>query len=562
MKLSLREYQKRALDFILEKKKGIVVLPTGTGKTFVGLALIRKVLLNKPSVRALIIVPTRILVEQTKEVYEKYGLKAAKIYGIYHQKERKDKWRESNIIISTPETVYYDLDFIGEFDIIIADECHHAIGNDVYRKVLREISAEYILGLSAYIAPKRRKELSKLIGEIYEISAKDPELRGYIPKWIGDIFESRFNPVEWDIYSNIENRRDRALSRDKMLYTLALRYFSVDGALALKDSLLRGNKLRTLLSDLREDIFNLRDLHKLSSLFQILDIYNDFKKAIIFVDRVIVARRLVDILNKRYRATIIIGRRNRSEIDYDLLRESRIIVATSAGEEGVDLPSADLLVIWSNTSSPLRFIQRHGRIMRPTKPLKFATFIVTPNTIDMDFFITGLEFSKKYIDIGVPSTLLNKYFRKSRIYSILSLLNVPMDLNLLKKISRKTYREVNTAIKLGLQRGYIVYFYSPFGKLFILKEHALTVLEKYNQFFNPVFNGKVKFTVNGRRLTVSGDYFSLYKKLKNKLPIEHPIIVRYRNEGDLISYDYLSYKYTIDDLILLSLVLRNALSNF
>ncbi|HIP63245.1 MAG TPA: DEAD/DEAH box helicase, partial [Archaeoglobus profundus] len=65
--IQLRPYQKEAVDYALRRKKVTLVLPTGTGKTIIG-AYFLKNLLN--SIRkALVLVPTRILVEQTYKVY-------------------------------------------------------------------------------------------------------------------------------------------------------------------------------------------------------------------------------------------------------------------------------------------------------------------------------------------------------------------------------------------------------------------------------------------------------------------------------------------------------------
>ena len=81
------------------------------------------------------------------------------------------------------------------------------------------------------------------------------------------------------------------------------------------------------------------------------------------------------------------------------------MVSTSAGEEGIDLPSADLLVIWGNAASDIRFIQRLGRMMRKTgEGLKFATFVVTPESSDFDSFALGLAKAAETNVIDVEKT--------------------------------------------------------------------------------------------------------------------------------------------------------------
>jgi len=121
---------------------------------------------------------------------------------------------------------------------------------------------------------------------------------------------------------------------------------------------------------------------------------HDFRKAIVFVER----RALAVHLAEQFQSLNPVLFLGRGKVDQEQalkqakLPETRLIVATSAGEEGIDLPEADLLVAWGSVASEIRFIQRHGRIMRKAgSGLKFATFTVTPGTLDFDSFVKGLE---------------------------------------------------------------------------------------------------------------------------------------------------------------------------
>jgi len=65
-KINLRDYQNEALERWLIQKKGIIILPTGSGKTILAIKIIEKI--NSPT---FIIVPTLDLVNQWKEELEK-----------------------------------------------------------------------------------------------------------------------------------------------------------------------------------------------------------------------------------------------------------------------------------------------------------------------------------------------------------------------------------------------------------------------------------------------------------------------------------------------------------
>ena len=140
-------------------------------------------------------------------------------------------------------------------------------------------------------------------------------------------------------------------------------------------------------------VSNPNRIHKFEALKQLMD-GHDFRKAIVFVER----RALAVYLAEQFQSLNPVLFLGRGKVDQEQalkrakLPETRLIVATSAGEEGIDLPEADLLVAWGSVASEIRFIQRHGRIMRKAgNGLKFATFVVTPGTADFDSFVKGLE---------------------------------------------------------------------------------------------------------------------------------------------------------------------------
>ncbi len=553
--IRLREYQREAIDHALKAKRATLVLPTGTGKTIIGAFFLKRLFDEGKIKRAIVLVPTRILVEQTHNVYRSLGLKSKKIYGIFSRDLRAELWKRAKIAVATPETVYNDLDLIGEVDAVVVDECHHAVGNDAYAKVLKSIDCEYRLGLSAFIPRRRRKEIEELIGEIREWSVES--LRGYVAEWIGEVVETEFNADEMRIYDEIDRRRCKAKSSEKLIYTSALKFFAKDGALALKESLRRRSKLSKLLEDLKEDVFKLRDMHKLDKLFRVLELYEDFEKAIVFVERVVVAKRVYEVLKEEYNTSIVVGRRERREEDLKSVRDAEVIVSTSAGEEGVDIPTADLLINWSNTSSPLRFIQRHGRIMRKVgRPIKFVVYLVTPDTVDVDDLLSSIEQVKRLIDVNVNKNALEELWRVSRRRKVLEVLTDPMPLEWVVELSGRTLQEVRFALKKGCEEGEIVYIYTHLGRTYVRVDHV-DKLERFSKYLNPVLEGKVRF--NG---SVKGDYERIRSKLEKKIPLDGLEVVVVKRVGDVFEYDYRRYNFRITNEKVLDFVLRNALSDF
>ena len=555
--IELRPYQKEAVEHALKQGRSVLVLPTGTGKTIIGAFFLKRLFESGKIKKALVLVPTRILVEQTYKVYRELGLDSEIIYGLIPKKKREMLWKKAKIAISTPETVHSDIDRV-EVDAIVIDECHHAVGDDAYVKVLKVLECEYMLGLSAYIPERRRKDIESLIGNIREWSPED--VRPYVAEWIGEILETRFDHREMKIYEEIELRRNIATGGEKLVYTSALKYLSKDGALALKESLNRRNKLSKLLGDLRKEIFGLRDLHKLDHLFKALRIYEGFSKAIVFVERVIVARRIAEVLERKYDVTLVVGKRNGRKEMLEMAKRAEVVVSTSAGEEGLDLPVADLLVNWSNTSSPLRFIQRHGRIMRKAgRELKFVVYLVTPETIDTDDLISSIDRAKRIVDVNVDRDVLEELWRKSRRYRIVELLDRPMPAEWIRQVSGRTNAEVSSALKKALEEGDVVYIYTHLGRTYVRKDR-LESLREFESFLNPKHIGKVKVK-RGRRLRIIvGDYEKLLEELVKYLPLPKLEVTVMRKVGDIEEYDFRRYDFVIDSRELLKIVLKNALS--
>ena len=155
-----RQYQNN----IINKCKGkntLIVLPTGLGKTIIGVLLIAKTLKKYPESKIIILAPTRPLVSQHKASCEEFlNLNSDAITsftGKISPENRILQFYKSKIIVSTPQVIKNDLER-GRYDLkhvslIIFDEAHRTRGNYAYCF----ISTEYfntcqdplILGLTA-----------------------------------------------------------------------------------------------------------------------------------------------------------------------------------------------------------------------------------------------------------------------------------------------------------------------------------------------------------------------------------------------------------------------------
>ncbi|MFX1432084.1 MAG: DEAD/DEAH box helicase, partial [Promethearchaeota archaeon] len=155
-----REYQKNIVNSC-KNKNSLVVLPTGLGKTIIGILLIAKRLEKYSRGKIIVLAPTRPLVSQHISSCEKFLDIASDEIALFTGKippvKRILSFQSAKIIISTPQVIKNDL-MRGRYDLkqtslIVFDEAHKTKGNYAYNFISEEYintcTDPLILGLTA-----------------------------------------------------------------------------------------------------------------------------------------------------------------------------------------------------------------------------------------------------------------------------------------------------------------------------------------------------------------------------------------------------------------------------
>jgi len=90
-------------------------------------------------------------------------------------------------------------------------------------------------------------------------------------------------------------------------------------------------------------------------------------------------------------------------------KEYNVLIATSVAEEGIDIPSTDLVVFYEPIPSEIRFIQRRGRTAR--KMSGEVIILITKNSPDQGYYWSAKRKEKRMIkELENIRNILNKKF--------------------------------------------------------------------------------------------------------------------------------------------------------
>jgi superfamily II DNA or RNA helicase len=344
-----RPYQVEALDaWIRHRSRGVVVLPTGAGKSQVACMAI-----DARRRATLVVAPTLDLVRQWYDLLRAtFGVPIGVVGGGEHDVQP--------LTVTTYDSAYLHMEHLGaRFGMLVFDECHHLPGAS-YGLAARLSLAPYRLGLTA--TPERgdgrEAELDDLVGPI--VYRKDiDELSGdYLAEYDTERIAIELAPAERSEYD-----AERAIYR-AFLQENGIRMSSPSGWSDFIMRSSRGAKGRRAMQAYRRQ----RELAfcapaKLDYVEHLLDRHRDGRTILFTQDNATcseVSRRfLVPAITHQTKV------RERSDI-LARLADGRYgaVVTSKVLNEGVDVPEASVAIVISGSGSVREHVQRLGRILR------------------------------------------------------------------------------------------------------------------------------------------------------------------------------------------------------
>ena len=348
-----RPYQREALNaWRRENLRGVVVLPTGAGKTAVAVRA-----MERTGRSALVVVPTLALLKQWYSILsDSFGasVTVGLLGGGYHE--------ITPITVTTYDSAYIHMERYGDrFALVVYDEVHH-LPSPKYAVIPEMLLAPYSLGLTA--TPERpdggHELLPGLTGPVvYRLSPEDLAGTYLAP------YETVRIPVELTATERVEYATADAVYRDFLTkHRLSMRSPEDWQRFIMVAATSHSGGREALLAARRRREIRASAERKTATLESLLKRH--------WEDRTIVFTKSVEevyALSARFLVpgiTYETPARERKEI-LDRFREGRYraVIASDVLNEGVDVPDAGVAIILAGSASRREYVQRLGRILRP-----------------------------------------------------------------------------------------------------------------------------------------------------------------------------------------------------
>jgi superfamily II DNA or RNA helicase len=370
--LTPRPYQEDALAaWLAADGRGVVVLPTGAGKTVLALMATERL-----GLRTLVVVPTIELLYQWREaMIERLGLPKSKV-GVVGDGRREVR----PVTIITYASAAMPEAPIGGTGLLICDEAHH-LPSPSYSSIPARCGAPYRLGITA--TPERgdgaEDGLYRLLGPVvYQRTPAELSAEGHLAKFREKRIYVDLRPEEALRYGALMTEWKWFIARNRGMLSRGGDFFGELIRRSGSDPVAR----QALRAHHQARMIALNAEAKLGEVARLLAQHRT-DKVLIFSEYTVLVDRI-----SRALALPAITYRTAADERKGILQAFRNggyskLVAGRVLNEGVDVPDANVAIVVSGNSTPREHIQRLGRVIRPKQSEAVLYELVTRYTSEV-----------------------------------------------------------------------------------------------------------------------------------------------------------------------------------
>ncbi len=328
--------------------RGVVVLPTGTGKSFAAALAIEKA--SRPT---LIVVPTIVLMTQ-------WCLDLEKMFGVDVGQVGGGDYDFKPITVTTYNSAFIHLErYAHKFGMMVFDEAHHLPGSTFQESAIGSL-APYRLGLTA--TPDRADGAEALLPELIGPIVYRREIQELSGEYLADYTAKM-------VYVDLTPDEEESYRRNREHYRkwIADHGISISGPNGWQKFIFEASKTPDGWDALRAHREQKRIERQASGKFRALDDIlkrHAGERSIIFT----ADNATVYQIARQYLVPAITNQTKAKERKHILEKyhsgEYSVIVACQVLNEGVDVPAASVGVVLSGSGSVKENVQRLGRILR------------------------------------------------------------------------------------------------------------------------------------------------------------------------------------------------------
>ncbi|MFN4259339.1 MAG: DEAD/DEAH box helicase family protein [Gemmataceae bacterium] len=328
--------------------RGVVVLPTGTGKTYLAILAIQKV--GRPS---LVITPTIDLLNQW---YAELSLAFDTPVGLLGG----GSYDLQPLTVATYDSAYIHLERWGQrFGLVVFDECHHLPGPSYMQAAIGSL-APFRLGLTA--TPERTDGQHALLAELIGPIVYRREIKQLAGQFLADYRIERLY-----VELSPEEKERYRLAREQYRQFVESRRIAMGGAHGWQrfiQETCRSAEGRAAFQAYREQKRLAQAAPaKLHTLEHLLEQHARDRVLIFTYDNATVYQ-----IARRFLVPAITHQTKAKERQQILARfhagDYPVIVTSQVLNEGVDVPAANIGIVLSGTGSVREHVQRLGRLLR------------------------------------------------------------------------------------------------------------------------------------------------------------------------------------------------------